>query len=155
MVRADSKFYTTDVVATAARYDASVSLTTGPTSAPTPRSVNRESRNADKAHRDAQPLLNDDDYAELGIDTAITPVLTDDTDPRTPPTPPRTGVISLQLASPSCSNGRCPRSASTTGCSLPAARKAPLTTSTSLGTTRQTMPGLDSIDALTSRPAAR
>ncbi|WIV62077.1 IS21 family transposase [Amycolatopsis nalaikhensis] len=45
-----------------------------------------EARKAEKAHRDARPLLDEDDCAELGIDTAIMPAITDDTpDPRARP----------------------------------------------------------------------
>ncbi|MGW7537818.1 IS21 family transposase [Amycolatopsis sp. NPDC054798] len=64
-----------------------------------------EARKAEKAHRDARPLLDDEDCAELGIDTVIMPAITDDTpDPRRAPKPARsTGgaeVISLRARAP-------------------------------------------------------
>jgi len=63
-----------------------------------------ESRKADKAHRDAHPLLDDTDCVELGIDTEVIPVITDDTpDPRHAPQPARPAVaevISLRSRAP-------------------------------------------------------
>lgn len=67
-----------------------------------------ESRKAEKAHRDARPLLDDDDCAELGIDamadTAVIPVITESTvDPRQAPAPVRSAVaevISLRSRAP-------------------------------------------------------
>ncbi|MBB4689812.1 transposase [Amycolatopsis jiangsuensis] len=47
-----------------------------------------EARKAEKAHRDTQPLLDDADCAELGIETIVMPAITDDTpDPRIRVTP--------------------------------------------------------------------
>jgi hypothetical protein len=61
-------------------------------------------RKAAKAHRDAHPLLDDADCAELGIDTVIMPAITDDTpDPRLAPksSQPAGGeVISLRSRTP-------------------------------------------------------
>jgi transposase len=63
-----------------------------------------ESRKAEKADRDAHPLLDDADCAELGIDTAVIPAITDDTpDPRQAPPPSRPAVgevISLRARAP-------------------------------------------------------
>lgn len=82
-----AEFVTTGIAAT---------LQAGSTS---PALVAIESRKAEKVHRDARPLLDDKDCAELGIDTAITPAITDDThDPQRPPKPARQDgaeVISL------------------------------------------------------------
>jgi transposase len=63
-----------------------------------------ESRKAEKAHRDTHPLLDDADCAELGIDTEVIPVITDDTpDPRPAPIsgqPVVAEVISLRSRAP-------------------------------------------------------
>lgn len=63
-----------------------------------------ESRKAEKAHRDAHPLLDDTDCLELGIDTEVIPAITDDTpDPRrgwTPTRPAVAEVISLHSRAP-------------------------------------------------------
>lgn len=69
-----------------------------------PELVAIEARKADNAHREASPLLDEQDLTELGValaDTAVLPVITDQTpDPRaSTPTPPATqhaAVISLQ-----------------------------------------------------------
>ncbi|MGH3426122.1 MAG: IS21 family transposase, partial [Mycobacteriales bacterium] len=61
-----------------------------------------ESRKAEKAHRDAHPLLEDADCADLGIDTVIMPALADNTpDPRQAPARPAGAeVISLCSRAP-------------------------------------------------------
>lgn len=67
--------------------------------ATSPDLVAIETRKAEKAHRDAHPLLDDDDCTELGIDTVITPPITEVTpDSRTPRPVQSTGaeVISLR-----------------------------------------------------------
>ncbi|MFF4598133.1 IS21 family transposase [Amycolatopsis sp. NPDC001319] len=57
-----------------------------------------EARKAEKAHRDTQPLLDDADCAELGIDTIVMPAITDDTpDPRLHTTTPGGGAEVITL----------------------------------------------------------
>lgn len=91
------------------RHQATEFVTAGITAAldagsTSPDLVAIESRKAAKAHRDAHPLLDDADCAELGLDTAIMPTSTDDTpDPRLaakPSRPAGADVISLRSRVP-------------------------------------------------------